>query len=73
MFVRKADKNDIIKIQEVAEAAWRPTYLHIIGEEQCTYMLEWMYNSQKLEEQIDQDTILVDRKSRMRSRRLCCF
>ncbi len=54
MFVRKADKNDIIKIQEVAEAAWRPTYLHIIGEEQCTYMLEWMYNSQKLEEQIDQ-------------------
>lgn len=53
MNVRKADKKDIIDIQIIAEAAWRPTYLHIIGEEQCAYMLEWMYNRKKLEEQMD--------------------
>lgn len=53
MNVRKADKKDIINIQIIAEAAWRPTYLHIIGEQQCAYMLEWMYNTAKLEEQMD--------------------
>ncbi len=52
MKVRKADKIDIAEIQRIAEAAWRPTYLHIIGEEQCAYMLEWMYNTLKLEEQM---------------------
>jgi len=53
MNVRKADKKDIKHIQQIAEIAWRPTYLDIIGEEQCAFMLEWMYNSKTLEEQMD--------------------
>lgn len=53
MQVRKANKKDIPTIQAIATAAWRPTYLHIIGEEQCAYMLEWMYNSHTLEQQME--------------------
>lgn len=53
MTVRKADKKDIAQIQQIAELAWRPTYLAIIGEEQCAFMLEWMYNNKTLEEQMD--------------------
>lgn len=53
MTVRKADKKDIVSIQQIAEIAWRPTYLAIIGEEQCKFMLEWMYNTKTLEDQMD--------------------
>lgn len=53
MKVRKADKNDIINIQIIAEAAWRPTYLHIIGEEQCAFMLEMMYSNDSLNKQFE--------------------
>jgi len=52
MKTRKANISDIPLIQSIAEAAWRPTYGEILTEEQCVYMLEWMYNTQKLEEQI---------------------
>jgi GNAT superfamily N-acetyltransferase len=53
MKTRKANIFDIPLIQAIAEAAWRPTYGHILSEEQCIYMLEWMYNTPKLEEQIN--------------------
>jgi N-acetylglutamate synthase-like GNAT family acetyltransferase len=53
MKTRKANVSDISLIQSIAEAAWRPTYGKILSEEQCVYMLEWMYNTQKLEEQIN--------------------
>ena len=52
MKIRKANKTDIPTIQMIATAAWRPTYLHIIGEEQCAYMLEWMYNEDTLAKQM---------------------
>lgn len=53
MKTRKANVSDISLIQSIAEAAWRPTYGEILSEEQCVYMLNWMYNTQKLEEQIN--------------------
>lgn len=53
MKTRKANVSDISLIQSIAEAAWRPTYGEILSEEQCVYMLEWMYNTEKLEEQIN--------------------
>lgn len=53
MEIRKANKKDIPSIQAIATVAWRPTYLHIIGEEQCAYMLDWMYNSDTLEKQME--------------------
>jgi N-acetylglutamate synthase-like GNAT family acetyltransferase len=53
MKTRKANVSDISLIQSIAEAAWRPTYGEILSEEQCVYMLNWMYNTQKLKEQIN--------------------
>ncbi|MEY2793650.1 MAG: hypothetical protein RJA76_1642 [Bacteroidota bacterium] len=53
MKIRKANKEDIFSIQQIAEVTWRPTYLHIIGEEQCAYMLELMYQKEKLIQQME--------------------
>jgi len=52
MKIRKALLSDIPVIKEIAEKAWRPTYDHILTEQQTLYMLDLMYNSQTLENQI---------------------
>ena len=52
MKIRKAILSDIPVIKEIAEKAWRPTYDHILTEQQTIYMLDLMYNSQTLENQI---------------------
>lgn len=53
MQFRKARISDIPTIQEIAEATWRPTYGHILSEEQTIYMLDMMYGTEVLERQID--------------------
>lgn len=53
MNIRKALLSDINDIKEIAEKAWRPTYEHILTEQQTVYMLDLMYNSQTLENQIN--------------------
>ena len=66
MRTRKAKINDIPLIQAIAEATWRPTYGNILSEEQCVYMLDWMYSTQKLKEQINGNVhfiILEDQNS----------
>ena len=50
MQFRKARISDIPTIQEIAEATWRPTYGHILSEEQTIYMLDMMYGTEVLEE-----------------------
>jgi len=52
MKIRKALLSDIPVIKEIAEKAWRPTYDHILTEQQTLYMLDLMYNNQTLENQI---------------------
>ncbi len=52
MKIRKAILSDIPTIKEIAEKAWRPTYEHILTEQQTLYMLDLMYNSLTLENQI---------------------
>ena len=52
MKIRKAILSDIPTIKEIAEKAWRPTYKHILTEQQTLYMLDLMYNSLTLENQI---------------------
>ena len=52
MKIRKAILSDIPVIKEIAEKAWRPTYDHILTEQQTLYMLDLMYNSITLENQI---------------------
>lgn len=53
MNIRKALLSDINDIKEIAEKAWRPTYDHILTEQQTVYMLDLMYNSLTLENQIN--------------------
>ena len=53
MKIRKAILSDIPVIKEIAEKAWRPTYDHILTEQQTLYMLDLMYNSLTLENQIN--------------------
>jgi len=52
MDFRKALIVDIPVIQQIAEKAWRPTYAHILSEEQTLYMLDMMYGTDVLMEQI---------------------
>ena len=53
MQFRKARISDIPTIQEIAEATWRPTYGHILSEEQTLYMLDLMYGTEVLRKQLD--------------------
>ncbi len=53
MILRKATLEDIPTIQEIAEEAWRPTYGHILTEEQTLYMIPMMYNTGLISAQID--------------------
>lgn len=53
MQFRKATILDIPTIQAIAEETWRPTYSHILTEQQTLYMLELMYNSGTLQAQIE--------------------
>ncbi|MEN9958685.1 MAG: hypothetical protein RLZZ474_929 [Bacteroidota bacterium] len=52
MQFRKVDISDIPVIQQIAEKAWRPTYSHILTEEQTLYMLDMMYSTETLKKQI---------------------
>jgi N-acetylglutamate synthase-like GNAT family acetyltransferase len=53
MQFRKAVISDIPVIQQIAEKAWRPTYSHILSEEQTIYMLDMMYGTEVLMKQIN--------------------
>ncbi|MEY2894284.1 MAG: hypothetical protein RIS42_3 [Bacteroidota bacterium] len=53
MQFRKADISDIPVIQQIAEKAWRPTYGHILSEEQTLYMLDMMYSNEVLKKQMN--------------------
>ncbi|MFD3292667.1 GNAT family N-acetyltransferase [Aquirufa sp. KTFRIE-69F] len=64
MILRKATLEDIPLIQEIAEEAWRPTYGHILTEEQTLYMIPMMYNTELISAQIHLFSILeVDGKA----------
>jgi GNAT superfamily N-acetyltransferase len=52
MKIRKALLSDIPIIQEIAEKAWRPTYGQILSEQQTLYMLDLMYHTNTLSNQI---------------------
>ncbi|MFM6914190.1 MAG: GNAT family N-acetyltransferase [Aquirufa sp.] len=58
MILRKATLEDIPLIQEIAEEAWRPTYGHILTEEQTLYMIPMMYSHEVILQQIDLFSLL---------------
>lgn len=53
MHVRKATKQDILLIKELAEKTWWPTYTDVISEEQINFMLDDMYSAESLEKQME--------------------
>ncbi|MFZ5551829.1 MAG: GNAT family N-acetyltransferase [Bacteroidota bacterium] len=52
IFFRRADKNDIAVIQQLANKIWYAHYTSIVTIEQIDYMLEKMYSLKSLEEQM---------------------
>ncbi len=52
ILVEKASVNDILIIQEISHTTWYPTFKDILSEQQIGYMLEMMYSTTSLIEQI---------------------
>ena len=49
----KATKNDIPKIQELANRSWNSAYRNILSQEQIDYMLTTFLSVQSIKEQIN--------------------
>jgi GNAT superfamily N-acetyltransferase len=53
MEIRRLQKNELHVVRDLAHKIWPSTYSHIISQEQITYMLNWMYSLETLEENND--------------------
>lgn len=53
--IRKATLNDLPAIQEVAEVTFPDTYKDILTPEQLDYMMEWMYSTENLHQQVERE------------------
>ena len=53
--LKKATSDDIPLIHEMAGQAFPHTYREILSPEQLAYMMDWMYSSKSLRQQIEQD------------------
>ena len=51
--LRLLAKEELILIQKIAQHTWPSTFAGILSSEQIDYMLNWMYNLQLLESQMD--------------------
>jgi len=56
--LKNATVEDIPLIQSIAEQTWRPTYGHILTEEQTLFMLDMMYSSESLTRQFETNTFI---------------
>ncbi|GHB23647.1 GNAT family N-acetyltransferase [Mongoliitalea lutea] len=50
--IRLATSSDIPEIQKIALETWPLTFGEILSKEQITYMLDWMYSTEMLENQM---------------------
>ena len=55
--LRKATIADILLIQELTNQIWPKTYGSIISKEQITFMLEMMYSTESLKNQLTQENL----------------
>lgn len=64
MSIRKAGRQDISIIMELAEKIWWPTYTGVISEEQIRFMLDDMYSAESLIKQMESgiEFILAERE-----------
>jgi ribosomal protein S18 acetylase RimI-like enzyme len=59
MEIRKANKNDIQSIQNIAFETWPSAYGDILKVEQIDYMLNLMYNKEVLQKQMEESQTFV--------------
>jgi GNAT superfamily N-acetyltransferase len=52
MLFEKINKDQVVRIKQLAYKTWPDTFKEILSLEQIQYMLNWMYNEEKLAEQI---------------------
>ncbi|MEO5912390.1 MAG: GNAT family N-acetyltransferase [Pelobium sp.] len=52
--IKEAKLSDIPVIHKLANEIWRPTYQHILADEQISFMLDKMYSEKSLKEQFRQ-------------------
>lgn len=50
--IRRAGRNELHTVHEMAEVVFRETYKTILSAEQMDYMMEWMYSIPNLEGQV---------------------
>lgn len=55
MQLLKASKKDISTIQQIAEVSWAEAYKEILSPDQISYMLENLYSTEVLADQMDGD------------------
>lgn len=55
--VTRANKKDILVIQNLAEKIWPHTFSSILSSDQIRYMLDWMYSNESLMRQMDEDCL----------------
>ncbi|MCP9746891.1 GNAT family N-acetyltransferase [Lacihabitans sp. CS3-21] len=59
MEIRKANKNDIQSIQNIAFETWPSAYGDILKVEQIDYMLNLMYNKEVLQKQMEESQTFI--------------
>ncbi len=52
-------ESDIPIVQRIAAAAWKPTYGEILSVEQQAYMLAWMYDTERLRQQMQDGVVFL--------------
>ncbi|MGY6520560.1 MAG: N-acetyltransferase family protein [Mongoliitalea sp.] len=53
--IKSATVTDISIIQSIAEETWPITFGEILSSEQIRYMLDWMYSTEMLQRQLEQE------------------
>jgi ribosomal protein S18 acetylase RimI-like enzyme len=59
MKIRKASKDEISIIQEIAYKTWPDAYAEILSQEKITYMLDLMYSTEALKKQMESGHIFL--------------
>jgi ribosomal protein S18 acetylase RimI-like enzyme len=54
IIIRKAEKNDIQTIHQLAHAIWPHAYQKILSQQQLNYMLKLIYSESSLQKQFDE-------------------
>lgn len=54
MIIRALNRNELMIVHEIAHLTWPDTFKEILRKDQIEYMLNWMYNLNLLENQVDQ-------------------